>query len=370
MQSLPRDGPGPPDQPRELLGHVGRVQRAAVGLSEEQVVLNPVVSEPGLCCVLTRQVGAQHQQIFGSRTTTPSEDGVLDLLCTVSHPYCTIWCDAGRAPRLDAGRSGQSGGTADTAGGSPRSPGTHPSDLRSTPSPDTAPLRRGGPQLRLDRRRQLDQLGHVVGQQARIHAAENYRLAHTYLTRAEKAFGDDRGWQAENLNNLAGLALDMAQASGVRLQVGRAFEALGRAALKADDKERGIENFRQALALYDVECFVDCVRRSRHRGHTSLDFARAHASGMRTSATGRPMTPGRPDSASQRASAHRDRQASSWPPAFRASTALAVLPSSPPRTRLPSSPSRPPSSLPLRFLPSRTTTASICVVPSASRVKV
>ncbi len=98
------------------------------------------------------------------------------------------------------------------------------------------------------------------------HAAGNHRLAFTYLTRAEDLFGDDQSWQAENLNNLGSLALDwpeagdpaelhsraldMARAVGVRLQVGRALEGLGRSALKAGDEAGGAEYLRQALALY------------------------------------------------------------------------------------------------------------------------
>lgn len=99
------------------------------------------------------------------------------------------------------------------------------------------------------------------------HAAGNYRLAFTYLTRAEAGFGDDQGWQAENLNNLGCLALDwpdagdsvefharalkLARAAGVRLQVGRSLEGLGRAALEAADGARGVEYLRQALTVYD-----------------------------------------------------------------------------------------------------------------------
>ncbi|MEU4522333.1 tetratricopeptide repeat protein [Amycolatopsis sp. NPDC024027] len=98
------------------------------------------------------------------------------------------------------------------------------------------------------------------------HASGNHRLAFTYLTRAADLFGDDRGWQAENLNNLGGLALewpeagdpaelysralDLARAVGVRLQVGRALEGLGRSALKAADKAGGVDYLRRALALY------------------------------------------------------------------------------------------------------------------------
>lgn len=99
------------------------------------------------------------------------------------------------------------------------------------------------------------------------HAAGHYRLAFMYLTRAEDLFGDDQGWQAENLNNLGNLALewpeagdpaefhgralDLAQAVGVRLQVGRALEGLGRSALKAADEARGAEYLRRALALFE-----------------------------------------------------------------------------------------------------------------------
>ncbi|AEK39792.1 ATP-binding protein [Amycolatopsis mediterranei] len=98
------------------------------------------------------------------------------------------------------------------------------------------------------------------------HAAGNHRLAFTYMTRAADLFGDDQGWHSENLNNLGSLALewpdagdpaelhgralDLARAVGVRLQVGRALEGLGRSALKAADGARGIEYLRQALALY------------------------------------------------------------------------------------------------------------------------
>ncbi|MEU4526555.1 tetratricopeptide repeat protein [Amycolatopsis sp. NPDC024027] len=98
------------------------------------------------------------------------------------------------------------------------------------------------------------------------HAAGNYRLALTYLTRAQDQFGDDLGWQAENLNNLGGLALDwpeagnpaelyrraldLARAVGVQLQVGRALDGLGRCDLKAGNEERGASYLRQALTLY------------------------------------------------------------------------------------------------------------------------
>ncbi len=99
------------------------------------------------------------------------------------------------------------------------------------------------------------------------HAAGNYRLAFMYLTRAESLFGDDQGWQAENLNNLGNLALawpeagdpaefhgralDLARAVGVRLQVGRALEGLGHSAVKAADEARATEYFRRALALFE-----------------------------------------------------------------------------------------------------------------------
>jgi hypothetical protein len=88
----------------------------------------------------------------------------------------------------------------------------------------------------------------------------------TYLTRAQDQFGDDRGWQAENLNNLGGLALDwpeagdpaqfhrraldLARAAGAQLQVGRALDGLGRRDLKAGNEERGVYYLRQALALF------------------------------------------------------------------------------------------------------------------------
>jgi hypothetical protein len=57
-------------------------------------------------------------------------------------------------------------------------------------------------------------------------------------------------------------------------------------------------------------------------------------------------------------------------PSFRASMALTVFASAPPRTRSPKIPSTNPSTRPLMFLPSRTTTASRSVVPSGRRVKV
>ena len=42
----------------------------------------------------------------------------------------------------------------------------------------------------------------------------------------------------------------MARAVGVRLQVGRALEGLGRSALKAGDEAGGVDHLRQALALF------------------------------------------------------------------------------------------------------------------------
>src|SRR5262249_51236389 len=57
-------------------------------------------------------------------------------------------------------------------------------------------------------------------------------------------------------------------------------------------------------------------------------------------------------------------------PSFRASTALTVFLSAPPRTRLPKTVSTAPSARPLRVLPSRTTTTSSSVVPSGCGVNV
>ena len=55
---------------------------------------------------------------------------------------------------------------------------------------------------------------------------------------------------------------------------------------------------------------------------------------------------------------------------LRASMALTVFPNAFSRTPLPTVPSTSPSARPLRFLPSRTTTASTSVLPSGRRVKV
>ncbi|UZF73832.1 hypothetical protein ISP_007302 [Amycolatopsis mediterranei] len=49
------------DQPGELVSHVRGMQRIAVGLGEEQVVLDPVVAEAGLGLVLAGQVGAEDE---------------------------------------------------------------------------------------------------------------------------------------------------------------------------------------------------------------------------------------------------------------------------------------------------------------------
>jgi tetratricopeptide (TPR) repeat protein len=107
------------------------------------------------------------------------------------------------------------------------------------------------------------------------HAAGNYRLAFTYLTKAQELFGDDRAWQAENLNNLGGLALEWAEAGdpeafhhralglaravGVRLQIGRALEGLGRCALKAAAEERAAEYLRRALVLYEEMAVPEAI---------------------------------------------------------------------------------------------------------------
>jgi tetratricopeptide (TPR) repeat protein len=99
------------------------------------------------------------------------------------------------------------------------------------------------------------------------HAAGNYRLAFMYLNRAQTLFGEDKAWQSENFNNLGGLALEwpdagdagdfyrcahhLASAVGVRLQVGRALEGLGRWAMKGGDTAGGVSYLRQALTLFE-----------------------------------------------------------------------------------------------------------------------
>jgi len=99
------------------------------------------------------------------------------------------------------------------------------------------------------------------------HAGGNFRLSLMYLKRAQVLFGDDRAWQAENLNNLGGLAmawpeagdagefyrqaLDRSRAIGIRLQEGRALEGLGRCSLRAADVADSVARLREALAVFD-----------------------------------------------------------------------------------------------------------------------
>ncbi len=99
------------------------------------------------------------------------------------------------------------------------------------------------------------------------HAGGNFRLSLRYLKRAQVLFAGDRAWQAENLNNLGGLALawpeagdpgelyrqalDRSRAIGIRLQEGRALEGLGRCSLRADDIPDGVARLREALAVFD-----------------------------------------------------------------------------------------------------------------------
>ncbi|MET8847498.1 tetratricopeptide repeat protein [Amycolatopsis sp. NPDC004625] len=99
------------------------------------------------------------------------------------------------------------------------------------------------------------------------HACGNFRLSLRYLQRAQVLFGDDRAWQAENLNNLGGLALawpeagdpgafyrqalDQSRAIGIRLQEGRALEGLGRYALRGADVADGVARLREALAVFE-----------------------------------------------------------------------------------------------------------------------
>ncbi|MEV6448196.1 tetratricopeptide repeat protein [Amycolatopsis sp. NPDC051716] len=99
------------------------------------------------------------------------------------------------------------------------------------------------------------------------HAGGNFRLSLRYLERARVLFGDDRAWQAENLNNLGGLALAWPEAGdpgefyrqalgrsraiGLRLQEGRALEGLGRCSLRAVDVADGVARLREALVVFD-----------------------------------------------------------------------------------------------------------------------
>jgi tetratricopeptide (TPR) repeat protein len=99
------------------------------------------------------------------------------------------------------------------------------------------------------------------------HAGGNFRLSLRYLERARVLFGDDRAWQAENLNNLGGLALawpeagdpgefyrqalGQSRAIGLRLQEGRALEGLGRCSLRAVDVADGVARLREALVVFD-----------------------------------------------------------------------------------------------------------------------
>nr|WP_169735071.1 tetratricopeptide repeat protein [Amycolatopsis lexingtonensis] len=99
------------------------------------------------------------------------------------------------------------------------------------------------------------------------HAGGNFGLSLRYLKRAQVLFGDDRAWQAENLNNLGGLALawpeagdpgeffrqalDQSRAIGIRLQEGRALEGLGRCSLRTADVADGAARLREALAVFD-----------------------------------------------------------------------------------------------------------------------
>lgn len=99
------------------------------------------------------------------------------------------------------------------------------------------------------------------------HAGGNFRLALMYLERARALFSDDRAWQAENLNNLGGLALawpeagdpgefyrqalDRSRAIGIRLQEGRALEGLGRCSLRAENVADGVARLSEALTVFD-----------------------------------------------------------------------------------------------------------------------
>ncbi|WP_033263256.1 ATP-binding protein [Amycolatopsis vancoresmycina] len=99
------------------------------------------------------------------------------------------------------------------------------------------------------------------------HAGGNFRLSLMYLKRAQDLFGDDRAWQAENLNNLGGLALawpeagdavefyrqalDQSRAIGIRLQEGRALEGLGRCSVRAAHVADGVARLREALAVFE-----------------------------------------------------------------------------------------------------------------------
>jgi len=100
-----------------------------------------------------------------------------------------------------------------------------------------------------------------------LHATENFDAALTYLDRARVLFGDNKAWQAENLNNLGALALDwpeagnprdyfrqalhQARAIGAQLHEARALEGLGQTRVAGADFSGGMAYLRQALTLYE-----------------------------------------------------------------------------------------------------------------------
>ncbi|WP_203612563.1 hypothetical protein [Amycolatopsis sp. SID8362] len=176
------------DQPRELVSHVGGVQRAAVRLGEEQVGIHPIRAEASLGFVLTGDVRDEDQDGVrverndplrrrGLRLALTGLPAVLhDLVGHLDARGVQVGVGAALPTALAAAEAGVGDEVVERVervvddevqeltGLFGRPHHHREGDLAGAP-PLRDPFR--GPQLRLrpHRRRQLDQLRHVVRQQ-------------------------------------------------------------------------------------------------------------------------------------------------------------------------------------------------------------
>ncbi|MCR6490530.1 hypothetical protein M8542_47785 [Amycolatopsis sp. OK19-0408] len=182
---------GQPDQPRELVRHVGRMQRAAVELGEEQVRVDPGSAQAGLGLVLLRQMHPQDQHRVRVDRHDPLRRRCLrlalaglppvlhDLVGHLDRARVQVGVRTTLTTRLTPPQTGVSDQVeqriepvvdreVQELPGQHRVPHHH--RIRHHPGlpPPRHPLRSPQHRLRPHRRRQLHQLRHVVRQQTLI----------------------------------------------------------------------------------------------------------------------------------------------------------------------------------------------------------